>query len=242
MIAGYITQQALVKKYGQKGISNPAGTAVPGPDPRSGCWASSLSPWPSKAKAIAGSPQLLLLYVLGTIGDYLRPEFFNQYRGGQTVSAAQRCHRAWSMVRSCATCPLPWPLPLTPSAPKGPVRHLVVAMAYIIQVQSAAWYVKYADAIFGKPDAGKMHGRSNRHVRSARRLASSRRLPLGGDAHSAGAQPLKKFFTLRICRKPPATRCAMPAVMGSKFGAEVQVLHVVTGSCRGCMLRKPASG
>jgi hypothetical protein len=24
-------------------------------------------------------------------------------------------------------------------------------MAYIIQVQSAAWYVKFADTIFGKP-------------------------------------------------------------------------------------------
>jgi len=33
--------------------------------------------------------------------------------------------------------------------PHGSSAALVVAMAYIIQVQSAAWYVKFSDRIFG---------------------------------------------------------------------------------------------
>ena len=28
---------------------------------------------------------------------------------------------------------------------------LIIAVAYIVQVQSAAWYVKLADRIFGRP-------------------------------------------------------------------------------------------
>ena len=32
----------------------------------------------------------------------------------------------------------------------GANAALVVAMAYIIQVQSAAWYVKFADKLFGE--------------------------------------------------------------------------------------------
>ena len=38
---------------------------------------------------------------------------------------------------------------------RGTDAALVVAMAYIIQVQSAAWYVKYTDRIFGFPSEKK---------------------------------------------------------------------------------------
>lgn len=49
--------------------------------------------------------------------------------------------------------------------PQGSSAALVVAMAYIIQVQSAAWYVKFADTLFGKkgcraPLPGAGHGGS----------------------------------------------------------------------------------
>ncbi len=35
---------------------------------------------------------------------------------------------------------------------EGASAALVVAIAYIIQVQSAAWYVKFTDKIFGPPE------------------------------------------------------------------------------------------
>jgi predicted Na+-dependent transporter len=34
---------------------------------------------------------------------------------------------------------------------QGSEIALIIAMAYIIQVQSAAWYVKFTDQIFGRP-------------------------------------------------------------------------------------------
>lgn len=34
---------------------------------------------------------------------------------------------------------------------RGDAVALVIAISYIIQVQSAAWYVKFADTIFGLP-------------------------------------------------------------------------------------------
>jgi hypothetical protein len=36
----------------------------------------------------------------------------------------------------------------------GANTALVIALAYIIQVQSAAWYVKLTSPIFGSPAAG----------------------------------------------------------------------------------------
>ncbi|MDY0219764.1 MAG: hypothetical protein RBR67_01305 [Desulfobacterium sp.] len=35
---------------------------------------------------------------------------------------------------------------------EGTSAALVVAVAYIVQVQSAAWYVKFTDKIFGAPN------------------------------------------------------------------------------------------
>jgi predicted Na+-dependent transporter len=35
--------------------------------------------------------------------------------------------------------------------PQGADAALVVALAYIVQVQAAAWYVKFTDRIFGEP-------------------------------------------------------------------------------------------
>ena len=37
---------------------------------------------------------------------------------------------------------------------RGAETALVIALSYIIQVQAAAWYVKFTDAIFGQPEAG----------------------------------------------------------------------------------------
>lgn len=34
---------------------------------------------------------------------------------------------------------------------QGADAALVIALSYIIQVQSAAWYVKFSDRIFGPP-------------------------------------------------------------------------------------------
>jgi predicted Na+-dependent transporter len=35
---------------------------------------------------------------------------------------------------------------------------LVIAIAYIIQVQSAAWYVRLTNRFFGEPEVQKVHG------------------------------------------------------------------------------------
>ncbi len=41
---------------------------------------------------------------------------------------------------------------------KGSEIALIIAMGYIIQVQSAAWYVKFTDRIFGLPPVESIHG------------------------------------------------------------------------------------
>ncbi len=42
---------------------------------------------------------------------------------------------------------------MTAFAEKGSEIAIIIAMAYIIQVQAAAWYVKLSDKIFGPPPA-----------------------------------------------------------------------------------------
>ena len=40
--------------------------------------------------------------------------------------------------------------------PAGSDAALVIALAYVIQVQSAAWYVKFTPQLFGKAEAGTL--------------------------------------------------------------------------------------
>jgi predicted Na+-dependent transporter len=40
---------------------------------------------------------------------------------------------------------------MTAFSEKGSEIAIILALAYIVQVQSAAWYVKFTDSIFGKP-------------------------------------------------------------------------------------------
>lgn len=40
---------------------------------------------------------------------------------------------------------------MTAFGKEGSEIALIISMAYIIQVQAAAWYVKFTDRIFGKP-------------------------------------------------------------------------------------------
>jgi hypothetical protein len=71
------------------------------------------------------------------VTDYLFSEFSGQHNGRQDFVQAGRC-------RGPGHC-------LNAFGAQGANAALVIAAAYIIKVQSAAWYVKFTDTIFGPP-------------------------------------------------------------------------------------------
>jgi ACR3 family arsenite efflux pump ArsB len=146
MAAGFATQQALVARLGQKGFQDLWAPRFP-PLSTIGVLGIVFIAIAVKAQAIAQRPHelvgilipLLLLYLLNYVlstltGKNLLP------RGDAIALVYGTVMRNLSIALAVA---------MNAFGPQGSDAALVIALAYIIQVQSAAWYVKLTDRIFG---------------------------------------------------------------------------------------------
>lgn len=150
MVAGFATQQALVSRLGQKGFQEVWAPRFPALS-TIGVLGIVFIAIAVKAQAIAQRPHelvgifipLLLLYLinytLSTVtGKSLLP------RGDAIALVYGTVMRNLSIALAVA---------MNAFGPQGSDAALVIALAYIIQVQSAAWYVKLTDRLFGPPAA-----------------------------------------------------------------------------------------
>ncbi len=146
MLAGYITQRFLIKKYGIKRFQQVLAPRFPGLS-TIGVIGIVFIAIALKSRTIVSSPQLLIFilmpltiiyafnYVLSTfVGKMLFP------RGDAIALVYGSVMRNLSIALAIA---------INAFGPQGSMAALVIAIAYIIQVQSAAWYVKFTDKFFG---------------------------------------------------------------------------------------------
>ena len=149
MVLGYLTQRFLVKRYGQQKFQRDLGPKFPGLS-TVGVLGIVFVALALKAKTIAAAPgvlldilvPLLLLYgfnfLLSTIiGKSLLP------RGDAIALVYGSVMRNLSIALAIA---------INAFGTQGSDAALVIAMAYIIQVQSAAWYVRFTPKVFGLPE------------------------------------------------------------------------------------------
>ena len=149
MVLGYLTQRFLVKRYGQEKFQRDLGPKFPGLS-TVGVLGIVFVALALKAKTIAAAPgvlvdiliPLLLLYgfnfLLSTlIGKSLLP------RGDAIALVYGSVMRNLSIALAIA---------INAFGAQGSDAALVIAMAYIIQVQSAAWYVRFTPKVFGLPE------------------------------------------------------------------------------------------
>jgi len=149
MLLGYLTQRYLVKRYGQQKFQRDLGPKFPGLS-TVGVLGIVFVALALKAKTIAAAPgvlldilsPLLLLYafnfLLSTlIGKALLP------RGDAIALVYGSVMRNLSIALAIA---------INAFGTQGSDAALVIAMAYIIQVQSAAWYARFTPRVFGVPE------------------------------------------------------------------------------------------
>ncbi len=147
MIAGYATQRLIIWKYGQakyhKDIKNkfPAISTI-------GVLGIVFVAMALKAKTIVSQPAMLLellipliiLYAVNfSLSTAVGKLFFN--RGDAIALVYGTVMRNLSIALAIA---------MTVFGKEGSEIAMIIALSYIIQVQSAAWYVKFTDIIFGK--------------------------------------------------------------------------------------------
>lgn len=220
MIAGFITQQALIKKYGQKGYQTRWAPRFPSLS-TIGVIGIVFIAMALKAKSIAGAPQLLLYilaplaliytinYILSTvIGKLFLP------RGDAIALVYGSVMRNLSIALAIA---------LNAFGPEGSSAALVIAISYIIQVQSAAWYVKFTDKIFGEKET------------EPEPETASEPPPCQVSTVPASAESEKEPFIVDIKKILYATDLSTTArhavryacSIGAKYNARVTVLHIV---------------
>ncbi|NDV27759.1 arsenic resistance protein [Desulfovibrio sp. JC010] len=147
MALGFLTQLILVGKYGQAEFQKSIGPKFP-PMSTLGVLGIVFVALALKAQSIASAPEvllsilvpLLILYVFNfTLSTLIGKTFLG--RGDAIALVYGSVMRNLSIALAIA---------INAFGTQGSDAALVIAMAYIVQVQSAAWYVKFTDRIFGE--------------------------------------------------------------------------------------------
>lgn len=150
MILGFITRQSLLKKYTMSEFKERVAPRFPAIS-TIGVLGIVFVAMSLKAKTIVSDPgqlfmifiPLLLLYLFNfTLSTLAGRTFFK--RGDGIALVYGTVMRNLSIALAIA---------INAFGPEGTDAALVIALAYIIQVQSAAWYVKLTDILFGQLSA-----------------------------------------------------------------------------------------
>lgn len=216
MAAGYLTRRQLVKKYGQKRFKQAIGPKFP-PLSTLGVIGIVFIAMALKAPAIAASPAMLL-YILMPLGLIYAVNFgLSSLAGRLFLPRGDAIALVYGSVMRNLSIALA--IAINAFGKEGASAALVVAVAYIIQVQSAAWYVKFTDRIFGPPEPQKPEAGGEK--------AETR--PPGASEQETAFTPAG--FT-RILFATDMSETARHAAryacsIGTQYKAEVWAIHVV---------------
>lgn len=150
MVAGYLTQRILIKLYGAPRYNTELKPRFPALSTL-GVLGIVFTAIATKAETIVGNPTLLLqllvplvlLYGVNFLLSTLVAKFL--FGRGDAIALVYG-----SVMRNLS---IALAIAMTAFGPAGSEIALIIALAYIIQVQAAAWYVKFTDRIFGQPSA-----------------------------------------------------------------------------------------
>jgi ACR3 family arsenite efflux pump ArsB len=148
MLAGFLTQQALIKRYGQKEFQTRLAPRFPALSTL-GVLGIVFVAMALKARAVASTPEMLLAILAPLVIIYLFNFFVSTVVGRIFLPRGDAIALVYGSVMRNLSIALA--IAINAFGPQGSSAALVVALAYIIQVQSAAGYVKFADNIFGEP-------------------------------------------------------------------------------------------
>ncbi|MFN3921039.1 MAG: arsenic resistance protein [Caldimicrobium sp.] len=148
MIAGYLTQQYLIRKYGQSKLQKEIAPKLSSISTL-GVLGIVFIAMALKAKEISSQFSLILyiflplliLYALNYLLATVVGKVF--FKRGDAIALVYG-----TVMRNLSIC---LAVAMMTYGKTNPEVALVVALAFIIQVQSAAWYVKLSNKIFGAP-------------------------------------------------------------------------------------------
>lgn len=155
---GALTQNILVKKYGQVAFNQQVKPKFP-PWSTLGVLGIVFVSMALKSRDITTHPTLLLGYFMPLLLLYAVNFALSTFIGKIAFNRADAIALVYGTVMRNLSIALAVAMSVFGS--KGADAALLIALAYIVQVQGAAWYVKYTDKLFGQaaPAAGPTNQR-----------------------------------------------------------------------------------
>ncbi|MBU0660865.1 bile acid:sodium symporter [Patescibacteria group bacterium] len=147
MLLGLFTQKILVKKYGQKSFDETYKKKFP-PFAIIGVLGIVFIAMALKSSAILNNPALLWQYFLPLIVLYAVNFALSTIVGKTFLSREDAIALVYGTVMRNLSIALA--IAMTVFGKESSEIAIIIALAYVIQAQSAAWYVKFTDIIFGK--------------------------------------------------------------------------------------------
>ncbi|MGD9019879.1 MAG: bile acid:sodium symporter [Desulfuromonadales bacterium] len=150
MAAGYATQRFLVRRYGREAFQQRLAPRFPGLSTL-GVLGIVFIAMALKAPEIAAHPEQLVRILLPLALLYSFNFFFSTLIGRLALPRADAIALVYGTVMRNLSIALA--VAINAFGPAGSDAALVIALAYVIQVQSAAWYVKFTPHMFGPAEA-----------------------------------------------------------------------------------------
>ena len=146
MGAGHLTQSLLLRRYGQEAFQKRMAPRFPALSAL-GVLGIVFVAMALKAGSIYQSPELLLSIFIPIMIIYALNFALSTWVGRRLLPRGDAIALVYGTVMRNLSIALA--LAINAFGTQGANAALVIAMAYVVQVQSAAWYVKFTDRIFG---------------------------------------------------------------------------------------------
>ena len=150
LFAGLATQVLFKKKYGAKTWNQNIKPKFP-PFSALGVTLIAFLAMSLKAKNIIANPGDIVLILIPLIGFYLISYVFLSLVGKLFFARGDAIAMVFGVVMRDLSIALA--IAITAFGQQGMTIALLIALAYVVQIQSAAWYVRFVGKIFGEKSA-----------------------------------------------------------------------------------------
>jgi predicted Na+-dependent transporter len=147
MLLGYVTQKMFIKYFGEKEFNKNIKSKFPTLSTL-GVLGIVFVAMALKAKTISNNPVILIQGILPIIILYSINYIISTFIGKIFLDRDDAIALVYGTVMRNLSIALA--IAMTVFGKEGSDIALIIALSYIIQVKSAAWYVKFTDKIFGE--------------------------------------------------------------------------------------------
>ena len=220
-LAGIATQLLATGKYGAKAWNEKIKPKFP-PFSALGVILIAFVAMSLKAKNIIANPGDIAVILLPLVIFYLLSYFFLSVIGRLFFKRGDAISMVFGVVMRDLSIALA--IAMTAFGQKGLTIALLISLAYVIQIQSAAWYVKFTDRIFGKvPESKPSASAIDQDIPPLTKIPGDQFFTHG----QAIIPEIKNILYVTDISETARYAVRYACGIGNKYGAKMTILHVV---------------